>query len=951
MRPLRLLTPALLLLLSACPRSGSTVPNGGGGSGSGTDGVDPGAEPELPLWSEIRTGKLANGLTYYVLPHKRPEERAYLWLAVNSGSVQEDEDQLGLAHFVEHMAFNGTKRFAHNEIINYFEQIGMSFGADLNAHTSFDETVYKLTVPTDDPAIVSKGLDILRDWAGDISFDAAEVEAERGVVLEEWRGGLGAWDRISKQQAPVLFPDSRYATRDTIGDPEILKHAPREALIRYYEDWYRPDLMAVIVVGDLDPADAVKQIEAKFADLEAPAKPRARIHGEVPPANGTRVSIVTDPEVPSASVQLVNMFPHRPESTATDHRVIMMTALYHRMLNDRLSELTQRQDAPLLYAGTSTGDQTLEIDAFTRYGAVKDGQLDAAITALITEVRRVEQHGFTATELERAKKGLLRDYNQAAETIELANGFQLVDELTRTFFEHELNIGRVAEAELAEQQVPAITLDDILANAATWGTDANRVVLITGPSSMTVPTEAHVLEVIAAAEKLKVDAWVDAADRPLIAKAPTAGTITKEETLADGSVAWTLSNGAKVVVKETSFESDTILMSAFSPGGTAQATDKQWPSARFGADVTVAGGAGDHTAVQLDRMLSDKVASVGMWIGETEEGLYGQASAIDLETMMQLAWLRMTAPRADANAFEVWKQGTLEYVKNRRVMPDTAFYEDMDKILNKDHARRVPPEVADLAKVDLAQAVAFYKDRFGDATDFTFVFVGNVDPTALRPLVETYLASLPAAGRVEKEKDLGVKRPKGVTKKKFELGKEPKSDVYLTFHADQKWTREDAVDMQILAGVLDMTLREIMREQMSGTYGVGVWGWVDRRPHPERMFSVQFNCAPENVAKLEQAMFDEFARLQKDGIDEVTLDKLRETHARNHEGDQLDNRSWVQWHAEAQRYGEDLATVMDVDFKIARITAKNVKAAAKKFLDKKQYVLGELFPAPAPKTP
>ncbi len=940
MRPLRLLTP-VLFLLAACPHSGSKAVDK---VVKDTPPVQ--TEPDLPLWKEIHHGVLDNGLTYYVIPHQRPQQRAYLWLALNAGSLQEDDDQLGLAHFVEHMAFNGTTHFEHQEIVKFMERIGMSFGADLNASTWYDETIYKLALPTDDPTIVETGFDILRDWASEISFDQDEFEKERGVVLEEWRLSLGAGERVWKAHNKVSLKGSRYADRDTIGDPEILKHASLDTIKRFYKDWYRPDLMAVIVVGDLDVEDAVAQIKEKFGDLKMPDDPRPRVKGEVPPADGLRVSIVTDDELPNTVVQIVNQIQRRPESTKSDYRRFMIDAVYSRMLNDRLQEIAQRPDAPFLYAGGGIGGGggTREIEQFSRTAVPKDGKLDAAFQALLAEVVRIERHGFTETELERAKKAQLRFMHQSAKDMALADGIDLVDELTRTYLEHELNIGRQAEAELGEEQVPTITLDEVNKYAASFGGEENRVILISGPKKKAAPTDAHVRELIATVDAQDLEPWVDNAGGPLIATAPTPGTITKEETRSDGGVTWTLSNGAKVAIKTTDFEADTILFSAFSPGGTAQASDKLWPSARFAAEVVGVGGVGAHSAVELDKLTSANVASVGAYIGETEEGLYGSASGDDLEVMMQLAWLKMTAPRKDESAFEVWKQGQLEYVANRRVVPENEFYEDMGVVLSKGHARRTPPEAADIEKVDLDQALAFYQDRFGDATDFTFVVVGNVDVDKLRPLVETYLASLPAAGRVETEKDIGVKRPKGVTEKQVLRGTEPKSNVYLTFHGDQKWSKEDAIDIQVLAGVLDIKLREILREKMSGTYGVGVWGWVERRPHPERVFQIEFGCAPENVDKLEKAMFEEFEDLKKNGVDQATLDGLVETYKRNHDSDLIDNRAWAGWLADSYRYGDDMKTVMDVEDDIKRITSKNVQAAAKKFLDKKAYVLGELFP-------
>ena len=450
----------------------------------GTTPAEPAApeEPRLPLWSAVKKGVLPNGVTYYVMRHEQPRQRAALWLAVDAGSLQEDDDQQGLAHFVEHMAFNGTRSYPKQAIIDYLEKVGMEFGPDVNAFTSFDETVYQLQVPTDDPEFVTKGLDILHEWAGGISFDKVEVDKERGVVLEEWRLGRGPWRRVFDKQAPVLFAGTRYAKRLPIGQPDVIKNAPRETLRRYYEDWYRPTMMAVIVVGDVDPDAVVQQIRSRFEDLRAPHRVRPRITAEPLQVKGTQVSIETDPELPRTSVAIHNLFPHRPERTKSSFREKMIDRLYHEMLNQRLGELRRRPTAPFVWAGSSTGDMTRQFEAFSRSATAKDGQAEATLETLLVEVTRVERHGFTPTELERARLAVLTDANQSAAEADKEESYSYASEMTRNFFEGEFMIGRQAEADLWNELVPGITLDEVNAAARTWGDSDARVILISGPT-------------------------------------------------------------------------------------------------------------------------------------------------------------------------------------------------------------------------------------------------------------------------------------------------------------------------------------------------------------------------------------------------------------------------------------------------------------------------------------
>ena len=909
----------------------------------------PPVEPPLPLWSAVTRGTLPNGLTYYVLPHQQPKQRAALWLAVNAGALQEDDDQQGLAHFVEHMAFNGTEGYPKLAIVNYLESIGMAFGPHVNAYTSFDETVYQLQVPTDDPKYVAKGFEVLREWAGRITFDAAEVDKERGVVLEEWRLGRGASARIFDKQAPVVFAGTRYARRLPIGKPDVLEKAPRDALTRFYRDWYRPDLMAVIVVGDIDPATIVEQITAAFGDLKNPAKPRPRVEAEALPPGKTQVSIETDREMSQSRVEVQDLFPRRSESSEADFRRSILDGLYHTMLGQRFAQLAREPGAPFTFAFSTTGSMVRQFDSFRRIAIAKDGELQAALDVVLTEVARVEQHGFTDGELARAKKSMLRSVQQSAAEADKTDARRFASEITRHFFEGEQMPGRAAELAMFEKHLPGIELAEVNRLARAWGAGGNRAVLLSGPDGTAMPTKEQVLERVAAADAKTVDPWVDEPPAAsLMAKAPAPGKIVAEKTYASiGVTEWKLGNGARVVLKPTDFENQTIHVSATSPGGTALVKDKDFLSARHASGAVSTGGVGEHSVTALLKIMAGVTARGSFWISEQQEGLAGSGSIEDVEVLAQLLHLGFTAPRKDGLAFMAWKLAQKNALKNRDLVPETVFSDEMVAAISGGHRRRKPTVAADLDEVDLDRALAIYRERFGDVSDFTFVVVGSFEIEKLRPLVETYIASLPGKGRKDPWKDIGVKRPRGVVEKVVKRGSEPKAAVTITFHDDEKkWTEDLARDAGILADVLRIRLREILREDMGGVYGVGVFGSVTRKPKVVRSFNIRFGCAPENVEPLKKAVFDELARLAKEGVAQEYLDKVKEARRRGHETNIRDNGWWQRQLASVYLYGDDPETdILDLDETLARVTSDYVKAAAKRFLDRKRYVSGVLLPA------
>jgi zinc protease len=909
------------------------------------DGADASAAP-LPLDPEVRIGRLDNGLTYYIRKHDRPKERAQLWLAVDAGSVLEDDDQKGLAHFVEHMAFNGTERFEKNTLIDFIERAGMDFGADLNAYTSFDETVYMLTLPTDDEQYLRMGMDILEDWAGALSFDPAEVEKERGVVVEEWRLGRGARQRVFDEQWPVLLAGSLYANRKPIGEKEVLETAPVQALQRFYRDWYRPDLMAVVVVGDVDPDAIEDEIERRFAHLPAAEDPRPRDNVPIPLESTTRAVIVTDPEAQHATVSFTIKGPHTPLVSEADFRGALVETLFHEMLRARLDDIGRDPASPFTFAYSFTGDMGRAVDLFQLTAGAKPGRIEDTLEALTVEIERVRRHGFLPSELERARAKVIRRYERSAQEQDKAESRSYAREIVRHFLEAEAMPGRDAELVLVQEHVPTIRVEEVNALAARWTAREDRVILASGPPHDEIPSEETLLTILDAVPELDIAPYTeDLSTAPLMAEAPAPGRITKEEVIADiGVQVWTLSNGAKVIVKPTDFKNDEVVLEAFSPGGHSLAPPEHYRSASAAAGIVAQSGLGEHDATQLNRLLAGRVARVSPVIDELEEGLRGAASPRDLETMMQLVHLTFTAPRKDTRAFEAWKSSVAAHVENRDLDPQAVFFEKLTAFMHDDHPRRRPLTLESIESIDHDVAFEFYEDRFADASDFTFVVVGNVDEDELRALSAQYLASLPTQQREETWRDVKVPYPRGTQRFELAKGQDPKSFVYINFHGETPWSPEAENDLRMLAEVLDIRLREVLREDMSGVYGAFSRGRIVRRPTERYVYGVGFGCAPENVEQLEKAVFEIIAELESSGTPPDIIEKVKEQRRRKLETDQETNRFWLHALASSERYGMDPTQVVEREKAATEhVSSERVRRAARRYLGN-QVVRGVLMP-------
>lgn len=911
-------------------------------------------DADMPVDPRIRVGELDNGLRYWIRENSYPAKRAELWLVVRAGSMQEDKDQLGLAHFVEHMAFNGTENFPKQELVTVLESFGMRFGAHVNASTGFDNTNYFLVIPTDREEIVDTAFEILEDWAHNVSFDGEEIDRERGVVIEEWRLGLGAGSRVRDQQLPFLFEGSRYAERLPIGDVDVLREFDHDAARRYYEEWYRPDLMGVIAVGDFDVDSIEAKIRDHFGGLEpAPEGARPREYEQLVEQDGTRVSIVTDPEATLSTVEFYQFQPLRRQAYHGSYRRSMVEALFMRMFNRRLSEQAQAPDPPFLGAGASQDIFVPSSEAFVMGAGVPDGGVATGLRAVFAELERVARYGFTESELEREKNQLLRIFESIYSEQGAQDSRQFAEEFTRAFLEGESTPGIAYEWALYQRFMPGIELDEVNAVGQGWLLDDDRVVLVTTPDrpGLALPSEADLI----AAMDLGDDAWLrpyvdTTVDRPLISVEPEPGSIVGEATIDElGVTEWTLSNGARVVVKPTEFRQEQVLLRAVSPGGYSLAPDDDYVAASSAVQVVSSSGFGGFSQREITNLLSDKVANVRPLIGPLEEGLIGTAAPRDLEAMFQLAYITVTEPRADETVFDLIRERMTVSLANRDVSPEAAFQETIQRTLSQDHPRRRPLTVDLLGEMDLEKSYLFYLDRFGDVSDFTFVIVGNVQLDALRPLVEKYLASLPGNGRDESWADEGIRPPRGVITKTVNRGVEPKSLTTIVFSGEAPGADVDADNESLaaMAEVLQTRLREVLREDLSGTYGAQVSASLTERPLPQYTVAISFGSDPERAGELTGVVFDEIARLKAAAPAQAEVDAVTEGFRRSYELSLEENGFWLGQLVDAYDRGTDPRKILTYEEALADITPDGVQRTAARYFDMDNYVQVSLMPEEA----
>jgi len=902
----------------------------------------------VPVDPLITVGTLPNGIRYYIRENRQPTARAELRLAVKAGSVLEDDDQRGLAHFVEHMAFNGTRNFPGNAVGTFMQSIGVRFGAHVNAHTSFDETVYELQIPTDNPRVIDRSLLILEDFAHNVTFESREIDQERGVILEEWRLGLGAGERINNAQFPLLLKGSRYADRLPIGQPEIIRNVNPERLKQFYADWYRPDLMAVIVVGDFNKADMEFQIRSHFSSIPAATSPRPRPTFTVPNQTGTSYSVVTDPEATTTRISATSTMAGREQMTIGSYRQHMVEQLFGAMLSTRMADIAQQPNAPFLRAQTDRDLFVRTIEVTSLDALVAKGGVERGLAALFTELARVERFGFTAPELSRMKLNLQRGLERAVVEKDKSESGPLADEFIRNFIEEEPIPGIVYEYGLNQRFLPEITLAEVNAVAKTWMPDRNRVVAIAAPDSdkATLPNDLKLSAVISSTDAEKLTAYVDkVSNQPLLARAPAAGAVANTATIDPiGVTEWTLANGARVVLKPTTFKQDEIVFRAVSPGGTSLASDADFIPAQTADAVISQGGLGNFSRSDLNKALAGTTAYVSADIGATEEGLAGGAARKDLEQMFQLIYLTFTAPRADPVAFKVMTEQLKVTLANREAQPDTLFDQALDAALSQNHPRAQPLTPATVDRMNLDKSLAFYKDRFADASDFIFVFVGSFDLQTMRPLVEKYVGSLPSLRRNEMVKDVGIRTPTGVVDRQVKSGIAPRSQVSIVFTGPFQNDEQHRVTASAMADTLAGNLQRTLREDLGGTYGVSVVPRFAKVPNGEYRLTITFACDPARAQALIKTAFQVIDEYKRAGPGQGQVADARAALVRDLETNGANNAYLLNRILFKYEFGEDVKDVFNMRPFYDQITATSLRDAARQYLNTDRYVAVTLVP-------
>ena len=903
----------------------------------------------FPIDPRVRVDTLENGLRYYIRANREPENRAELRLAFDAGSILETDEQRGLAHFVEHMLFNGTCRFPEQALVDFFETIGMRFGPDLNAYTSFDETVYMLTIPTDDPAIEEQAFDVLADWATCALLTEEEIDKERGVVVEELRArNETAQGRIQEQLLDVLLHGSLYAVRDPGGEPDIIRTADYDTIRRYYDDWYRPDLMAVVAVGDFDPDRIEQLIRERFASIDL--RPDAPERGSFQaPDYETLYQVMSDPELTYTNVTVYYSKTADPDDKIEDYRKDLVAGLFNGMLNQRFEEIARTPDAPFLGAGVFRGSLVRPAEYYGLGAAVHEDSIRTGLEAIVTEAARVRLHGFTETELDRQKRDLLRRYQRAYNERNKTRSDAYAREYVANFLETEPIPGIEFELEVVKRYLPAISLAEVNRLADELLDERNRAVFVQMPEKegLVPPSDADLESTIRSVEQKEIAPYVDTVtDQPLVEAVPSPAPIVSEREIAELDVQEiVLENGVRVVMKATDFKDDEVRFAAVSPGGASLVEVEDHFEAQNASTIVSMSGLGAFDRNALDKLLAGKVVNVAPSIADAQEGLSGTASPEDLETLFQLIHLYMTAPRADRAAFEAFQNQYRAYLMNRSANPTAAFQDTLRIALFGDHPRNFVPTMEMVDELDLERAHEIFRERFEDAGDFTFVFVGSFDPENLRSLAQTYLGTLPSAPGEESWQDVLPRLKSGVSQKTLHRGMGDRSQVSLVFTGELDYNRETRHELRSLDEILSIVLREELREERGGVYGVSVSSSPRDIPEEAYTFTISFGCDPERVDELVEAVWTEINRLKEEGARESDIAKVKEQQRRARETDLRTNPFWV--NVLEFYYSHEDEDILDINRYLEmteNLTDAQIGRAAQRYLGEDSFVKVVLYP-------
>lgn len=906
----------------------------------------------LPVDPNVKIGKLSNGLTYYIRQNKKPEQKVELRLIVNAGSILEDDSQQGIAHLSEHMAFNGTTHFKKNDIVSFLQSIGVQFGNDLNAYTGFDETVYILPIPTDKPGNIDKGFQILEDWAHNVTYKNEDIDGERPVVLEESRLGKGANDRMYRKIYPQLFAGSLYASRLPIGIDSIIKNQNYDTIKKFYKDWYRPDLMAVIAVGDIDPGKAEELVKKYFSGLKNPVNERQRTFANVPPYSGNESKIVTDKEATSYSL-IVNYSSQKLDPTVTlgDYKKDLTKQFFTTLLNQRLRELTQKENAPFIYAYTSFGSYARGFESFS--ANIGTGSNDPAngLKAFEEELERVKKYGFTKPELERAKSDMLSQMETMYKEKNKTESGNYASEYIRNFLTKEPIPGIEKENNYYKELLPQISIEDVNNIGKELQQNSNQFIALTGPepaAGKKLPSADDLLAVVNSVEKMDIKPYQEnVISAALLTTMPKAGkVISVKNNAVLGTTEFALNNGVTVTIKPTGFKNDEILMSAVRAGGKNNYGVKDKYNAEYAVPVINSMGIGNFSPVDLRKALSGKTANASPVFSDISEGINGSSSVKDVESMMQLMYLYFTAPRIDTSLFKSFVQKNKAQLVFLSANPQVTFIDTLFKtVYHNDPLTPVAipkPEYFD--QLNLDRILQIYKERFGDANGMHFTFVGSFKENELKPLIEKYIASLPSTSKKFHYTDNKLRPVTGKVNVNVNKGTEQKSLILSLRSGEIPYSDALALKADAVSEILNIRIIEELREKIQGIYGGGTSLQFEKLPYAHYIFFLQLPCGPEKVDTLLYAANNEIKSLIEKGPSKENLEKVKQQWKEKYKVDKKENGTWLSQLQSFYFPENNPDYFINYEKYVNALTAKDVQDAAKLFLSTKNIVTGILRP-------
>lgn len=855
----------------------------------------------LPQDTATIVGKLPNGITYYIRHNEEPKDRASFYIIRNAGALLENDDQDGLAHFLEHMAFQGTKNFPGKGIITTMERYGVAFGENVNAYTSQNETVYNLShVPTGNEALLDTCLMILHDWSYYLTLDDKEIDDERGVISEEWRTRRNAGFRMQKQLFPVMFKDSKYAVRDVIGSLDVIRNFDYQTIRDFYHKWYRTDLEAIAIAGDFDVKRMEQRIKEIFSTIPAIENPEPRPFFEIPAHDEIYFAVATDKEAQSSNISILTILPDTPADRKNTHAYLkdnIVTSLYNSMVRTRIGEIMQQAEPPFLGASIGFGSLARGYNAYSISTTAKPNMEELALETILTENERIKRHGFAESELERTKTNMLTGLESAFKDRDKTDNESFIGEMQSHFLEQEPMVDFEYYYRFAKQLIPTITVEEVNAKAGEWNTGKNMVITITGPSEDTRHlTREEALAIMDRVAHAAVDPYHDTVNSTDLITGELPGSkIVKTKSLPQfDAVEWTLGNGAKVIFRKADYEKDAVSLSSYSKGGTSLYDVDMLPSADNAAGFTAAFGIGDFDAITLQKVLTGKMVSCGVSIGGMSESVSGASTPQDFETMLQLLYLRFEKPRFDKEVFASIINRQEAMLPNITKNPQKIMQDSVKMIMSNYNRRSLIYNEEYLKQIDLSKIEQIYRDRIRDASDFTFFIVGNIGEDTVRPLVEKYIGSLKSEYRNENWRDNKVRGPKGKTVKEIELKMEtPKATVITNFSKEMKYSVYNNICNNILGAILEIRYTEKIREKEGGTYGVGVQPGATREPYSSYSMTMSFDCDPEKSAHLKSLIYAETEEMTQQPPTQEELGKVVSNMLKNREQSKNHNSYWL----------------------------------------------------------